>query len=195
LSELVEHSGGKINLDALPVGDQTLSAKEIIGNESQERMGLVIAPEHLDDLIAIANREKAPIYEVGEITNDQRFEISSPTQKPLSLALNEMFGSSPKTILTDNTVNRQYQEIDYNIKHLENYIKNVCLQKNIIFFFTGSYSNTLGFIVSDATGVQISGSAGYNITGSNVTAGVFQPIPVYKIVATSTGRVLVLFGK
>jgi len=125
LSELVEHSGGKINLDALPVGDQTLSGKEIIGNESQERMGLVIAPEHLDDLIAIANREKAPIYEVGEITNDQRFEISSPTQKPLSLALNDMFGSSPKTILTDNTVNRQYQEIDYNIKHLENYIKNV----------------------------------------------------------------------
>jgi hypothetical protein len=71
----------------------------------------------------------------------------------------------------------------------------VVTSANSPFTFTGSYGNTLGFIVSDATGVQISGSAGYNITGSNVTAGVFQPIPVYKIVATSTGRVLVLFGK
>jgi len=42
LSELVEETGGKIDLDKLPVGDPTLSAKEIIGNESQERMGLVI---------------------------------------------------------------------------------------------------------------------------------------------------------
>jgi len=35
LSELVEETGGKIDLDKLPVGDPTLSAKEIIGNESQ----------------------------------------------------------------------------------------------------------------------------------------------------------------
>jgi len=47
LSELVEDTGGKINLDKLPVGDPTLSAKEIIGNESQERMGLVIAKKTL----------------------------------------------------------------------------------------------------------------------------------------------------
>ena len=42
LSELVEETGGIINLDKLPVGDKTLSFKEIIGNESQERMGLII---------------------------------------------------------------------------------------------------------------------------------------------------------
>ena len=35
LSELLEEVGGNIALDKLPVGDQTLSAKEIIGNESQ----------------------------------------------------------------------------------------------------------------------------------------------------------------
>ena len=39
LSELVEATGGIINLDKLPVGDPTLSAKEIIGNESQETNG------------------------------------------------------------------------------------------------------------------------------------------------------------
>lgn len=125
LSELVEHTGGKIYLDKLPIGDKTLSAKEIIGNESQERMGLVIAPEHLDELIEIAKREKAPIYEVGEITDNHRFEISSELEKPLDLALSEMFGSSPKTILTDETIEREYQAIAYNANQIEDYIKNV----------------------------------------------------------------------
>ena len=35
LSELVEDTGGNIDLDQLPVGDPTLSAKEIIWHESQ----------------------------------------------------------------------------------------------------------------------------------------------------------------
>jgi phosphoribosylformylglycinamidine synthase len=35
LSELVEDTGGLIDLDKLP-GDPTLSAKEIIGNESRK---------------------------------------------------------------------------------------------------------------------------------------------------------------
>lgn len=125
LSELVEHTGGKINLDALPVGDKTLSAKEIIGNESQERMGLVIAPEHLPELMEIAKREKAPIYEVGEITDNHRFEISSLIEKPLDLAIDDMFGSSPKTILTDSRIEKSYSEISYNEELIETYIKNV----------------------------------------------------------------------
>ncbi len=39
LSELVEECGGLIDMSKLPIGDKTLSAKEIIANESQERMG------------------------------------------------------------------------------------------------------------------------------------------------------------
>ena len=57
LSELVEDTGGTIDLDALPVGDQTLSAKEIIGNESQERMGLIVSEKDLPRLRKIAERE------------------------------------------------------------------------------------------------------------------------------------------
>ena len=68
LSELVEDTGGHINLDALPVGDPTLSDKELIGNESQERMGLVIAEKHLETLHKIAARERSPIYNVGTVT-------------------------------------------------------------------------------------------------------------------------------
>ena len=50
LSELVEETGGHIDLDKLPVGDPTLSDKEIIGNESQERMGLVISGNDIEVL-------------------------------------------------------------------------------------------------------------------------------------------------
>lgn len=48
LSELVETQGGKIYIDQLPVGDPSLSAKEIISNESQERMGLLVKPGDID---------------------------------------------------------------------------------------------------------------------------------------------------
>jgi phosphoribosylformylglycinamidine synthase len=127
LSELVEDTGGKIDLDQLPVGDPTLSAKEIIGNESQERMGLVIGEEHLNTLQKIAERERSPIYTVGDVTDNDRFTFESKTtgNKPMDLALEDMFGSSPKTILTDNTVARNYKNPRYKTKNLEIYLKQV----------------------------------------------------------------------
>lgn len=125
LSELVEveNKGGRIELDALPVGDPTLSAKEIIGNESQERMGLVIKQEHLRELKEVADRERAPMYTVGEVTGDGKFtfESSSTGEKPMDLKLNDMFGSSPKTVMTDTTVDRKYQELNYNSNKILEY--------------------------------------------------------------------------
>src|SRR5690625_351374 len=96
LSELVEETGGRIYLDKLPVGDKTLSAKEIIGNESQERMGLVIAREDLNILQRTAAREQAPMYVVGEVTDDMRFSFidHATGERPVDFALEELFGSS-----------------------------------------------------------------------------------------------------
>ncbi|MFD1064210.1 phosphoribosylformylglycinamidine synthase [Winogradskyella litorisediminis] len=127
LSELVEDTGGKIDLDKLPVGDPTLSDKEIIGNESQERMGLVIAEKHLDTLNKIAERERSPIYEVGDVTNDHRFTFKSKTKgnTPMDLGLADMFGSSPKTVMTDNTVDRNYGGISYNPDDFYTYLDQV----------------------------------------------------------------------
>ena len=125
LSELVEveNKGGRIELDALPVGDPTLSAKEIIGNESQERMGLVIKDEHLNALKKVADRERSPMYMVGEVTGDGKFTFESSTtgEKPMDLELNDMFGSSPKTIMTDKTVVRNYAEIEYDLNNILEY--------------------------------------------------------------------------
>lgn len=127
LSELVEDTGGHIDLDALPVGDPTLSAKEIIGNESQERMGLVIAEKHIETLNKIAERERSPMYTVGDVTGNDRFTFESKTKgdKPMDLALEDMFGSSPKTILTDKTVNRNYKNLEYNTDNILHYLDQV----------------------------------------------------------------------
>ncbi|MCF0068867.1 phosphoribosylformylglycinamidine synthase [Dyadobacter sp. CY261] len=125
LSELVEETGGKIDLDKLPVGDPTLSAKEIIGNESQERMGLVISQNDIDFLQRIADRERAPMYTVGEVTGDHRFTFESSTTgaKPMDLAMDEMFGSSPKTYMRDKTVERNYEPVQYETAKLHEYLE------------------------------------------------------------------------
>ncbi|MFT4535736.1 MAG: phosphoribosylformylglycinamidine synthase, partial [Saprospiraceae bacterium] len=127
LSELVEETGGKIDLEKLPIGDPTLSAKEIIGNESQERMGLVIGQKDIDLLKRVADRERSPMYTVGEVTNDDRFtfESSEDGEKPMDLALSDMFGSSPKTIMKDNRRQRDFSEITFDNTKVQDYIRDV----------------------------------------------------------------------
>ena len=127
LSELVEDTGGKIDLDQLPVGDPTLSNKELIGNESQERMGLVISEKHIDTLQKIADRERSPMYTVGEVTDDHRFvfESRSNGDKPMDFNLEDMFGSSPKTILNDKTIVRNYKSASYSVDLFQTYLKSV----------------------------------------------------------------------
>ncbi|TVZ59295.1 phosphoribosylformylglycinamidine synthase [Flavobacteriaceae bacterium MAR_2010_105] len=124
LSELVEETGGHIDLDKLPVGDPTLSAKEIIGNESQERMGLVIAEKHIETLQKIADRERSPMYTVGDVTGNHRFTFESKTNgnKPMDLAMEDMFGSSPKTLMYDKTVTRNYGDVAFNKNKFYEYL-------------------------------------------------------------------------
>ena len=114
LSELVEECGGEINMDQLPIGDKTLSAKEIIANESQERMGLLIDEQHIERVRQIAQRERAPLYVVGETTGDAHFAFKQADGiKPFDLDVAQMFGHSPKTVMVDNTVERHYQNVEY----------------------------------------------------------------------------------
>ena len=127
LSELVEETGGLIDLDKLPVGDPTLSAKEIIGNESQERMGLVIGQKDMDTLQRIAERERSPMYQVGHVTANKRFtfEGQKTGSKPMDLALEDMFGSSPKTIMADKTIQRNYTDLEYSSDYIQDYLRDV----------------------------------------------------------------------
>ena len=126
LSELVEECGGLIDMKNLPVGDKTLSAKEIIANESQERMGLLIQEEHLDHVRKIAERERAPMYVVGETTGDAHFAFEQADGvRPFDLDVAQMFGHSPKTIMRDNTKVRTYENVTYNAAELQEYVNRV----------------------------------------------------------------------
>ena len=133
LSELVEECGGKIEMSQLPIGDKTLSAKEIIANESQERMGLLIDEKYIDEVRKIAERERAPLYVVGETTGDAHFSFEQADGvKPFDLDVAQMFGHSPKTIMRDNTVERHYAPVEYqdikgiqDFKVLNNYVERV----------------------------------------------------------------------
>ncbi len=126
LSELVEETGGKIYIDKLPIGDPTLSNKEILGNESQERMGLIVNKKDLQTLTEISQRERAPIYEVGKVEEDLHFTfVSAGDKNPLDLKLSELFGNSPKTILTDNTIDNKYAGINCNPDEIKTYLESV----------------------------------------------------------------------
>lgn len=127
LSELVEATGGRIDIDCLPVGDPTLSAKEIVGNESQERMGLVIKDEHIEKFRRIAERERSPFYVIGETTGDMQFTFvnNKNGEKPIDLQLADMFGKTPRTQLVDKTIVENYEAPKYSADKIDTYINNV----------------------------------------------------------------------
>lgn len=114
LSELVEETGGTIDISRLPIGDPTLSSKEIIGNESQERMGLVMKSKDADELKYIAERERAPFYAIGVTTSEHNFTLkdSKSGEVPIDLQIEDMLGSTPKTIMEDKSISRDFKHID-----------------------------------------------------------------------------------
>ncbi|MCQ2974266.1 MAG: phosphoribosylformylglycinamidine synthase [Bacteroidales bacterium] len=126
LSELVEETGGLIEIEKLPVGDPTLSSKEIIGNESQERMGLVINDKYVDKLKKIADRERAPMYVVGKTTDDMIFKFTNPDgSTPINLRLEDFFGKPPKTIMNDVTVDKKFAKVKYSNEKFSEYLLEV----------------------------------------------------------------------
>ena len=127
LSELVENSGGDIDIKALPVGDPTLSDKEIAGNESQERMGLVMKGSDTDLLKRVADRERAPMYIVGEVTGDGNFRFVDKDKEsnPIDWKLDHMFGSSPKTVMEDTSEKQSFAPISYDQSQIQQYLEAV----------------------------------------------------------------------
>lgn len=126
ISELVESCGGTIDISKLPVGDPTLSARELLGNESQERMGLILSEENIDLLREIADRERAPLYVTGECTGDQHLKFQASSGKnPVDLDLAYLFGKPPVTIIEDETTGYVFQSEEYSQEKLSVYLEQV----------------------------------------------------------------------
>ncbi|MEE1174422.1 MAG: phosphoribosylformylglycinamidine synthase [Paludibacteraceae bacterium] len=132
LSELVESTGGKIDMSKLPIGDPTLSAKEIIGNESQERMGLLVKEDDLALINRIADRERSPMYVVGETTGDMNFVFEQADgKKPINLRLDYMIGKPPRTVINDKTVEANFANPATDAAQIESYVKQVLSMEHV----------------------------------------------------------------
>lgn len=127
LSELVEAVGGEIDISKLPVGDPTLSDKEIIGNESQERMGLLLKEKDVALMKRVAERERAPFYVVGETTGNHKLIFSDHSNQinPINLDMGDMFGNPPGTVLEDKTVREYFGRIEYDTEKIYEYLESL----------------------------------------------------------------------
>jgi len=127
LSELVEEQGGTIDISKLPVGDPTLSFKEIVGNESQERMGLVMKASDVEIMQRVADRERAPFYNVGKITGDMNFSFvhSKTGEAPINMPLENFFGKPPRTFMRDKEISASFRQPEYDKTNLTHYIEQV----------------------------------------------------------------------
>lgn len=104
-SELLEEQGGIVVLEELPVGDSSLSVKELICNESQERMGLILPREAYPLLLELANREKAPCYLVGEVTGQKRISFrAADGSTPVDVPVEFLFANTPETELEGESI-------------------------------------------------------------------------------------------
>lgn len=113
LKELVEHSGGWVEIRSINVGDPTMSVLEIYVAEYQERNGFLIRPENLDDFKAICAREKVKCEVLGEVTGDLRFVLkdSRDHSTPVDIELDELLGNIPQKTFRDSRVDQNLQPL------------------------------------------------------------------------------------
>jgi phosphoribosylformylglycinamidine synthase subunit PurL len=76
-SELASAGDGGMHvwLDRVPLRDSSLRPEEILMSESQERMMAVVAPEHLDDFMAVCRRWDVLATTVGVVTETGRLVV------------------------------------------------------------------------------------------------------------------------
>ena len=98
LKEIVEPAGARIDIRAVPVGDETLSVLEIWGAEYQENNALLIRPEHAHLFDVLCKREKVIYAFVGEVTGDGQVVVfdSKDNTTPVDLDLEKVLGDMPQ---------------------------------------------------------------------------------------------------
>jgi phosphoribosylformylglycinamidine synthase len=76
IGELAQISGGcEIFLDRCPLKYEGLDPWEILLSEAQERMTVVVAPEKVDEFLALAKRRAVEATVVGRFTNSGKFHV------------------------------------------------------------------------------------------------------------------------
>ncbi len=103
LKELVAPAGARLEIRAVPVGDETLSVLEIWGAEYQENDALLLRPRDRERFAALCEREMVPFAVVGEVTGDGRVVVhdSADDTTPVDLVLEDVLGDMPQKTFVD----------------------------------------------------------------------------------------------
>ena len=103
LKELVEKSGGRVEVRNIRVGDPTMSVLEIYVAEYQERCGFLISPANIAKFNDICVREKVGCEILGEVTGDLRFVLHDVDDgtTPVDIDLSTLLGEIPQKTFTD----------------------------------------------------------------------------------------------
>ncbi len=113
LKELVEHSGGWVEIRDIRVGDPTMSVLEIYVAEYQERNGFLIDSKNIERFKRICEREKVACEVLGEVTGDMRFVVRDRQNNttPVDIELNELLGNIPQKEFHDDRVPTQLKPL------------------------------------------------------------------------------------
>ncbi len=103
LKELVEKSGGRVEIRNIRVGDPTMSVLEIYVAEYQERNGFLIKPGNIEQFKAICEREKVGCEVLGKVTGDLRFVLhdAKDNTTPVDIELPVLLGNIPQKTFAD----------------------------------------------------------------------------------------------
>ncbi len=114
LTELVEPTGGRIEIRNIQVGDKTMSVLEIWGAEYQERNAFLIEPGRLGEFQSICGREKVNCEVLGEITGNGRIVVhdNKDDSIPVSLSLSEILSKMPGKKFNINSVSKKLEPLN-----------------------------------------------------------------------------------
>jgi len=93
--EMGAETGVALDLDALLLKDQSLTAWEILLSESQERMLIVVPPEKLPEAQGILDRYEVAHTAIGCFTDRKRFEATWRGERVADLDMEFLWGRCP----------------------------------------------------------------------------------------------------
>jgi phosphoribosylformylglycinamidine synthase len=93
--EMGAETGVRLNLDSVPLKDQSLTAWEILLSESQERMLVAVPPEKLAEAQTILDRYEVAHSVLGQFTDSRRLEVEWRGKKAVDMEMSFLWGACP----------------------------------------------------------------------------------------------------
>lgn len=93
--EMGETTGILLDLDVVPLKDESLSAWEILLSESQERMAMAVPQDKLDEALAILERFDVEASVIGTFTGDNKYRAEWRGETVVDIDMSFLWGECP----------------------------------------------------------------------------------------------------